>query len=82
MFYRFSTNSDMFHRLLLNSDPLLSMSQQLLQRKPKQLTNEMKDLLDIEEDDTESISDSNSVSSESDLGSDSSSITLSEEDET
>lgn len=40
----------MFHRLLLQSDPLISLKRGLGKSKSRELTDEMKDLIDVDTD--------------------------------
>lgn len=60
-FYRIYTNTDTFHKLLESSDPLVTSSRKLPQRKVHALTAEMKELL---------ILDKNCVNEMSDIESD------------
>ena len=64
IFYRISTNEDMFIRLFLCSDPMISLSKKL-PKKTEPLTTEMKGLTIFEdEDDNELETDCNEYSSE------------------
>ena len=44
-FSRIANNFDMFHRLILQSDPLISLQRGLGKRKSRELTDNMKSLL-------------------------------------
>ena len=46
--FRIATNTDIFQRLLLNSDPLISLSRKLPKKKVHHLTEEMQSLIQID----------------------------------
>lgn len=48
-FFKETVNSDMFHRLLLQSDPLISLTRGFSEKKKQDYTEEMKSLFSQEE---------------------------------
>ncbi|KAL7290602.1 hypothetical protein TKK_0015364 [Trichogramma kaykai] len=55
---RYDTNSDVFHRLLTASDPLVTLTRKFPERKEENITEDMRKLLIIDEDDSNDENDS------------------------
>lgn len=47
---RLDSNRDVFHRLLLNSDPLVSSQRIVVKKKSEQMPNDLKNLLVLDND--------------------------------
>ena len=66
MILRITTNRDIYQRLLLNSDPLLSLSRKEKNIKHRKLTEEMIQLIFMQDEDSEEDDSSSETELETD----------------